>query len=66
MKDKGIKLKNPHQAEIFVPIVLHNFGVIIIRINKEQAVIELMNHEEISSSYDKQDIELIIDFEVNG
>lgn len=35
-------------------------------INKEQAVIELMNHEEISSSYDKQDIELIIDFEVNG
>ncbi len=35
-------------------------------INKEQAVIELMNHEEISNSYDKQDIELIIDFEVSG
>ena len=30
---------------------------------KEQAVFELMAFDEISSSYDKQDIEMILDFE---
>lgn len=34
-------------------------------ISKEQAVIELMECNEIFSSYDKQDIEMILDFE-NG
>ena len=32
-------------------------------ITKDQAVNELMEWEVISSSYDKQDIELILDFE---
>ena len=34
------------------------------KITKEQAISELMEREEISNSYDKQDIEWIIDFEV--
>ena len=32
-------------------------------ITKDQAVNELMEREVISSSYDKQDIEMILDFE---
>ena len=32
-------------------------------ITKDQAVAGLMEHEEISSSYDKQDIEMILNFE---
>ncbi len=32
-------------------------------ITKDQAVARLMEREEISSSYDKQDIEMILNFE---
>ena len=35
-------------------------------ITKDQALNELMEREVISSSYDKQDIELILDFETDA
>ena len=35
-------------------------------ITKDQAVNELMEREVIFSSYDKQDIELILDFETDA